>query len=98
MPNTKSAGRRARNSARKHSQNISVKSRLHTLEKSYETAVTGGKKEDAAVALRNLSSALDKAAKTGVVHKSMASRKKSRLTLRLNRAGVVAPAAAAAVK
>ena len=93
MPNTKSAERRARNSARKHSQNTSVKSRLHTLEKTYETALAGGKKEDAGAALRNLSSALDKAAKSGVVHKSLASRKKSRLTVRLNKSSVVAPAA-----
>jgi small subunit ribosomal protein S20 len=95
MPNTKSAERRARNSARKQSQNIAVKSRLHTLEKSYETALATGKKEDAGAALRNLASALDKAAKTGVVHKSRASRKKSRLTVRFNAVGVVAPAVAA---
>jgi ribosomal protein S20 len=34
--------------------------------------------------LRAVSSAFDKAAKSGVIHKSMASRKKSRLSARLN--------------
>jgi small subunit ribosomal protein S20 len=98
MPNTKSAERRVRNSARKHSQNTTVKSRLRTLEKNYETLLAGGKKEDAATALRSLSSALDKAVKTGVVHKSTSSRKKSRLSVRLNAANkaVAAPAAAPA--
>ena len=45
MPNTKSAERRMRNSARKRLQNRSVKSRLHTLEKNYLKLVTAGKKE-----------------------------------------------------
>ena len=83
MPNTKSAERRSRNSARKQSRNRSMKSRLHTLEKNYLQLVTAGKKDDAAKALRDVSSAFDKAAKSGVVHKSTASRKKSRLTVRL---------------
>jgi small subunit ribosomal protein S20 len=73
-----------RNSARKQSRNHSVKSRLHSLEKNYEAFVAAGKKTDAASALRSLTSALDKAAKRGVIHASNASRKKSRLTVRLN--------------
>jgi small subunit ribosomal protein S20 len=84
MPNTKSAERRMRSSARKNAQNRQVKSRLHSLEKKYAALVAAGKKDDAAKALRDVASAFDKAAKTGVVHKSMASRKKSRLSVRLN--------------
>ena len=84
MPNTKSAERRMRGSARKELINHSTKSRLHTLEKKYTAVLTAGKKEDAAAAYRTLASALDKAAKTGVVHRSQADRKKSRLALRLN--------------
>lgn len=86
MPNTKSAERRMRNSARKHARNTSVKSRLHSLEKKYLTLVTAGKKDEAGLALKAVVSAFDKAAKSGVVHKATASRKKSRLSLRLNRA------------
>jgi small subunit ribosomal protein S20 len=83
MPNTKSAERRMRNSARKQLHNRSVKSRLHTMEKSYLELVGAGKKEDAATSLRAISSAYDKAAKAGVVHRATVDRKKSRLALRL---------------
>ena len=84
MPNTKSAERRMRNSARKRTHNRSIKSRLQTLEKKYLALIEAGKKEDAAAALRTVSSAFDKAAKSGAMHKSAANRKKSRLSLRLN--------------
>jgi small subunit ribosomal protein S20 len=86
MPNTKSAERRMRNSARKQSRNRSTKSRLHTLETSYLELVKAGKKDEAAKALRAVSSALDKATKTSALHKATAARKKSRLALRLNAA------------
>jgi small subunit ribosomal protein S20 len=85
MPNTKSAERRMRNSARKQSRNRSTKSRLHTLERAYLQLLGTGKKEDAAKALRGLSSAFDKAAKSGTIHRATADRKKSRLALRLAR-------------
>ena len=83
MPNTKSAERRMRNSARKHLQNRSVKSRLHSLEKSYLALLSAGKRDDASKALRAVTSAFDKAAKSGVVHRATADRKKSRLAVRL---------------
>jgi small subunit ribosomal protein S20 len=85
MPNTKSAERRMRNSARKQLHNRSIKSRLHTLERSYLAQVGTGKKDDAAKTLRTISSAFDKAAKAGVVHRATANRKKSRLALQLAR-------------
>jgi small subunit ribosomal protein S20 len=84
MPNTKSAERRARNSSRKHVQNQSVKSQLKTLEKRYLGLVTTGNKDQAVLSLRGVNSALDKAAKVGVIHRATANRKKSRLALRLN--------------
>ena len=84
MPNTKSAERRMRNSARKQTRNHSVKSRLHTLENSYLELIKAGKKDEAAVALRAVSSALDKATKTSALSRGTADRKKSRLALRLN--------------
>ncbi len=86
MPNTKSAERRMRNSARKNLHNRSIKSRLHTLEKSYLELLDAGKKDDAAKQLPALSSAFDKAAKSGAVHRATADRKKSRLALRLAKA------------
>ena len=86
MPNTKSAERRMRSGARKRLHNRSVKSRLHTLERGYLQLRGAGKKEDAAKAFRQISSAFDKAAKAGVVHRAQADRKKSRLALRLTQA------------
>ncbi len=85
MPNTKSAERRMRNSQRKRTHNRSIKSRLHSLERGYLQLVGEGKKTEAATALRGLSSAFDKAAKTGAIHRATADRKKSRLALRLGK-------------
>jgi small subunit ribosomal protein S20 len=83
MPNTKSAERRMRNSARKNLHNRGIKSRLHTLETNYLELLSAGKKDEAAKQLRTVSSAFDKAAKSGTVHRATADRKKSRLALRL---------------
>src|SRR6185436_4670762 len=68
MPNTKSAERRMRNSARKHTRNTAIKSRIKTAEKGYLELLSTGKKDEAAAALRQVSSYYDKAAKSGVVH------------------------------
>lgn len=83
MPNTTSAERRMRSSARKQLLNRSAKSRLHTLESKYLESLSVGAKDAAAAGLRAIASALDKAAKSGVIHRRTADRKKSRLALRL---------------
>ena len=72
-----------RNSARKRLHNRSIKSRLHSLERSYTQLLGAGKKEDATKAFITISSAFDKATKSGVVHRATANRKKSRLAARL---------------
>lgn len=72
-----------RNSARKQLQNHSLKSKLKTLVKNYEEQVSAGKKDDATRGFRTVSSALDKAAKSGVIPVATARRKKSRLAVRL---------------
>jgi small subunit ribosomal protein S20 len=94
MPNTKSAAKRVRGSATKAARNRRVKNRLKTLEKRYLVMIKDGNHEEAAKALPAVASAYDKAAKCGVVRKEKASRKHSRLQLRLNAA--TRPAAAAA--
>jgi small subunit ribosomal protein S20 len=83
MPNTKSAERRIRNSARKADHNRHDKTRLKSLERRYVEALSTGKRDEAAQALKTVSSAFDKAAKTGVIHWAKANRKKSRLAVRL---------------
>ena len=75
-----------RNSARKNLRNRSIKSRIHTIETSYLELLSAGKKDDAAKQLRTISSVYDKAAKSGVVHRATADRKKSRLALALAKA------------
>ena len=83
MPNTKSAERRMRNSARKNLHNRSVKSALRRLEKNFRTAITAGKKDDAAKLLPGLFSAFDKAVKSRTLPRPTVNRKKSRLAAAL---------------
>ena len=86
MPNTKSAARRMRNSERKRLHNRSIESRVRKLERNFRELVEAGKKDEASKSLRDVASALDKAVKSGVMHRASASRKRSRHTLALNRA------------
>ncbi len=67
MPNTKSAERRVRNSARRALSNRRSKTRIKSLERKLRDAIKTGKKDEAAKALQAVSSAFDKAAKSGVV-------------------------------
>jgi small subunit ribosomal protein S20 len=85
MANTKSAAKQARASVRRQARNKSVLSRLHTLERKFAGLCGEKKATEAAEALRVLSSALDKAAKVQVVHRNLASRKKSRLAAQLKK-------------
>ncbi len=96
MPNNKSAERRVRNSAKKQLHNRSIHTRLHSLERNFLELVDGGKPTEAAGAYQAVTSALDKAAKTRTIHKSLASRKKSRLAVRLLK--LTKPAAAPAAE
>ena len=83
MAKTKSAAKQARASLRRQAHNKAIKSRLHTLERRFLDAIKANKADEAAAALRAMSSALDKAAKTQVVHRNTANRKKSRLAKKL---------------
>lgn len=90
MANTKSAAKAMRSSARKRLLNKSVKTALHSIEKRFLSLVSEGKKDEAAALLPKVNSALDKAAKRDVIHANQASRRKSRLALKL---ATLAPAA-----
>lgn len=74
-----------RSSARKNAQNRSRKSGLKTVERNYADVVKSGKKDEAAIALKTVSSALDKGVKAGIVHRNKANRKKSRLAIQVNK-------------
>ena len=81
MPNTKSAERRMRNSARKQQHNRSIVSKLRRVERDFRATIAAGKKEEALKLLPAVHSAFDKAVKFGVVKRPTANRKKSRLSL-----------------
>jgi small subunit ribosomal protein S20 len=74
MANTKSASKRARQTVKRSLRNRSVLTRLRTLQKGLPT----GDKPDANK-LRGLISAIDKAAKRGMIHRNAARRRKARL-------------------
>ena len=83
MPNTKSAERRMRNSARKNLHNRSIASNLRRLEREFRAVIADGKKDEAVKLLPGVHSAYDKAVKSGVVKRPTANRKKSRLAVSL---------------
>lgn len=85
MPNTTSAKKAMRGSARKHTYNLKTKEKFKTAVKAVKKSVEAKQEEAALKALEAAFSALDKAAKKKVVHKNTASRRKSRLAKSINR-------------
>ncbi|MBI3232349.1 MAG: 30S ribosomal protein S20 [Candidatus Doudnabacteria bacterium] len=79
MPNTKSAIKAMRQSIKRHSRNLVKKNTYKKAVKKVRKLIIAGKKSEAAKALSQAFKALDKAAKTHVLHKNTASRLKSRL-------------------
>ncbi len=77
MANTKSAIKAARKSARLHDRNQGVKTRLKTLRKQLDALITAKDVEGSKTAAAAYTSAMDKAVKSGVVHKNAAARAKS---------------------
>ncbi len=77
MANTKSAVKRARTSLKRNLRNRMVKSRVRTFIRSFT-------EEQTLETLRAAISEIDRAVVKGVMHRNTASRKKSRLTRRLN--------------
>ncbi len=78
MANTKSAQKYVRKTEARTSRNRHTKSRLRTLARKLDDAVEAGDSGTLAVASRNYISALDKAAKTGLVHRNKVARHKAR--------------------
>jgi small subunit ribosomal protein S20 len=80
MANTKSAAKRARQNVRRTVRNRSVITRLRGMQKRTRAAT---KPEE----VRSLISAIDKAAKRGIIHRNAAMRRKARLNKLLIGAG-----------
>ena len=87
MANTKSAKKATRKIARRTEVNKARRSRMRTSLRRVEDAIASGNKAAAKSALVAAEPALMRAARTGIIHKKSASRKVSRLTLRIAKLG-----------
>ncbi len=84
MAHSLSAKKRIRQTAKRRARNRFRKDQVKTEVKGFTAALTAGKLDDATTALKKVVSRLDKVAAKGTFHKKAASRKRSRLTKRLN--------------
>ena len=78
-----SAAKHMRADARKHTYNRARKVKVRESEKTLNAAIAAGDKTAAITQLSDCYSQSDKAAKTGVIHKNKADRKKARLAARV---------------
>jgi len=81
MANTKSAAKRSRQTQRRALRNRSVKAHLRSLQKPIRSAPAPNADE-----IRAVISAIDKAAKRGIIHRNAAKRRKARLNRALGAA------------
>jgi len=86
LAHTKSAKKMVGIIEKRRARNRSVRSATKTALTKADKLISGGELEGAQGAVRGAISALDRAAKKGVMHPNSAARRKSRLAKRLNRA------------
>jgi small subunit ribosomal protein S20 len=89
MAHTKQARKRIRQNEARAAHNRPLRTRASRAVRDARSAIRLGDAE-APAALRVAQSALDKAAKHGVIHQNAASRSKARLAARLKAAGIAA--------
>ena len=77
MPHHAACKKQIRKNKKQNIRNRSIKSRIQTVTKKVRNAKT---KEEAVNALQDAYSIIDKASKTGIIHKNNASNKKSSLS------------------
>ena len=80
MPIKKSAKKALRHNVTRKARNLKKKNKVKTLVKQVKKLALQKKQEEAASLVPQIYKALDKAAKTHVLNKNTASRKKSRIT------------------
>jgi small subunit ribosomal protein S20 len=88
MANTDSARKRIRQNTVRTARNTARKSRMRSFIKKVESAIAGGNREAANVALREAQPEMQRAAGKGVVHKNTVARKLSRMTARIKQLSV----------
>jgi len=87
LANHKSAIKRNKQNAIRHARNTHIRTSMRTYVKNFRNAVAEGDKESAEAALKVVVPYIDKASTKGVIHKSTASRKISRLNKLMNTLG-----------
>ena len=85
MPNIKSVKKDVERSRDDYEKNKANKSALKTAMKKFEAAVVSGNREQAEVAYKVAVKTVDQGVKKGILHKNNAARKKSSMTLKLNK-------------
>jgi small subunit ribosomal protein S20 len=89
VPNIKSAKKRVAISRMRMLRNASVKSSVKTAIRRYNEALAKAGAEASTKELDNAFSAIDRAARKGVIHKNQAARRKSRLAKKANKAAAL---------
>jgi small subunit ribosomal protein S20 len=84
LANTQAAIKEIRRSRRKRKINQVHRSKARTYVKRTRSLIVAGRLEEAEAMAVQASSALDKAAQKGIIHKNNAARRKSRLMKQLN--------------
>lgn len=88
MPAKKSAAKRMLTSEKSRIRHKSRRSSIKTSEKKFQTLIEGSEVDKAKVQLQDIFKQLDKAVKSGTIPKNKRNRKKSRLTILLNKSAV----------
>jgi small subunit ribosomal protein S20 len=83
MPNIKSAAKRAKTSEKKRIRNRGVMSLISSLRNDLYNAISAGDKTKSQELLKQYCSAVDKAAKKGMIRAAAVNRRKSRAALRM---------------
>ena len=84
MAHRRSSIKKIRIDKRRRSHNVQVISELKTVARKVNAFIADKKVNEALLESRTLFSKLDKAVKKGILHKNRASRRKSRITLKIN--------------
>ncbi len=83
MPNSKSASKRHRQSIKRRDRNRSAKTEVKTQIRKVRELIAKGDGEGASAQFRLTAKTVDQAAASGIVHRNLAARVKSRLSVAL---------------
>jgi len=84
MPQIKSTIKRVKTSEKSHLKNISYKSKIKSIIKKFNLAISEKKKDESIKYFKDTVSILDKSVNKGILPKNTTSRQKSNLTKKLN--------------